>query len=146
MKLKYRKQSNCVYYCVYHIVISSKYRRKIFNAGIGRYLGKIMEEIRKFHPELDMLEYNYDKDHIHIMLSIPPKYSVGKVVGIIKANTARRLREKFPDFLKKVYWGNEGIWSSGYFVSTVGINEEIIKKYIECQGEEDEGRTEFVTD
>mgnify|MGYP000119599743 CR=1 FL=1 len=105
-----------------------------------------MEEIREFHPEVDMLEYNYDKDHIHIMVSIPPKCGVGKVVGIIKANTVRRLREKFPDFFKEVYWGNEGIWSSGYFVSTVKINEDIIKKYIERQGEEDEGRTEFVTD
>ena len=68
------------------------------------------------------------------------------MVGIIKANTARRLKEKFGDFLKKVYWGTQGIWSSGYFVSTVGINEEIIRRYIEYQGKEDEGRTEFVTD
>ena|SRR5258706_9619126 len=144
MAPKYRKQSNCVYHCVYHIVLGTKYRRKIFNKGIGEYLGKVLQEIRKFHPEIYIEEYNHDEDHIHIMVSVPPKYSVGKVVGIIKANTARRLKEKFPDFLRKVYWGTGSIWSSGYFVSTVGLNEEVIRKYIERQGEEDEGRTEFV--
>ncbi len=62
--------------------------------------------------------------------------SVGKVVGIIKANTSRRLKEKFP-FLKEVYWGADGIWSDGYFVSIVGIDEQIIQKYIQYQGQKD---------
>lgn len=131
---------------MHHIVRSTKYRRKIFTNRIGEYLGDVMKEIRKFHPEIVIEEYNHDKDHVHMMLSIPPKYSVGKVVDIIKANTARRLKEKFSDFLKKVYWGTYGIWSSGYFVSTIGVNEAMIRKYIEHQGLEDEGRTEFVTD
>jgi putative transposase len=79
---------------------------------------------------------------VHLMVSIPPNYSIVKVVVIIKANTARRLKEKFCDFLRKVYWGTQGIWSSGYFVSTVGINDEIIRRYIEYQGKENEGRTD----
>ena len=88
------------------------------------------------------MEVNHDEDHIHILVSIPPKLSVGEVVRIIKANTSRALKIKF-DYLKQVYWGTTAIWSEGYFVSTVGINEEIIKKYIQKQGEEDFGQAKL---
>ena len=132
--VKYRKQSNCVYSCNYHIVISSKYRRKIFTEGIGEYLGKRMNEIRQYYPEVDVMEYNYDKDHIHLLVSIPPKMSVGSVVRIVKSNSAKWLKEKFSEYLKKVYWGTQSIWSEGYFVSTLGRDEEVIRKYIEEQG------------
>ena len=71
--------------------------------------------------------------------------SVGKIVGILKTNTSRRLKEKFP-FLKEVYWGTDGIWSDGYFVSTIGINEKIIQRYIQLQGEEDSGQAQLVLD
>ena len=70
--------------------------------------------------------------------------SVGEVVRKIKANTAREIRSKF-NFLSKVYWGKEGIWSEVYFVSTVGIDEEMIQSYIKMQGEEDSGQTKFET-
>ena len=69
--------------------------------------------------------------------------SVGQVVRILKSNTSRDLKKKFP-FLKKVYWGTDGIWSDGYFVSTVGINDSIIRKYIENQGKEDSGQAQLV--
>ena len=132
-----------MYACEYHIVISSKYRRKIFTKGIGIYLGKRLNEIRKHYPEIDILEYNFDKDHIHLLVSIPPKMSVGSVVRIVKSNSARWLKEKFGEYLRKVYWGTKSVWSEGYFVSTIGRDEEIIRKYIENQGKEDEGRTLF---
>ena len=72
--------------------------------------------------------------------------SVGSVVRIVKSNSAKWLKEKFSEYLKKVYWGTQSIWSEGYFVSTLGRDEEVIRKYIEEQGKEDEGRTLFVTD
>ncbi|OGG10593.1 hypothetical protein A3A59_05320 [Candidatus Gottesmanbacteria bacterium RIFCSPLOWO2_01_FULL_42_10] len=65
--------------------------------------------------------------------------SVGSVVRVVKSNTSRELKQKFP-FLKKLYWGTDGIWSDGYFVSTVGVNEQTIKNYIENQGKEDSGQ------
>ena len=68
----------------------------------------------------------------------------GKVVGIIKQNTDREMKQKFP-FLREVYWGNDGIWSEGYFVTTVGINEEVIRAYIEAQGTKDAGQTKYET-
>ena len=73
---------------------------------------------------------------------IPPKMAVGKAVGVIKANTSKRMKEKFP-FLRKVYWGTDGIWSDGYFVSTVGVNEAVIQRYIEHQGQEDSGQAQL---
>ncbi len=126
--------------------MTSKYRRKIFSKGVGEYLGKRLPEIRKHYPEIDILEYNHDKDHVHLLISIPPKMSVGSVVRIIKSNSANWLKEKFAEYLKVVYWGTKSVWSDGYFVSTIGRDEEIIRKYIENQGLEDEGRAKFVTD
>ena len=140
--MKLQKQSNAVYHCQYHLVFPTKYRRKIFNAGVFAYLEEVLKKIRDYYPQIEVLEINHDQDHIHLLVSIPPKLSVGEVVRIIKANTARMLKKKF-DFLKKVYWGNEGIWSDGYFVSTVGINEETIRKYIQQQGLEDFGQAQL---
>lgn len=137
-----RRQSNAVYFCEYHIVLPTKYRYKIFNKGVFAYLEDILKRIKDYYPEIDIVEINHDKDHIHILVSIPPKLSVGKVVGIIKANTSRELRTKF-DYLKRLYWGTSAIWSDGYFVSTVGVNEKTIRNYIKQQGSEDLGQAKL---
>ena len=140
--MRFRTQSNAKYFCEYHLVFPTKYRRKIFNEGVFAYLEDTLKKIKDLYPEIDIIEINHDIDHIHILASIPPKLAVGKVVGIIKANTARMLKTKFP-YIQKTYWGNDGIWSDGYFVSTVGINEEVVRKYIENQGKEDLGQAEL---
>jgi len=140
--MKYRKQGHCVYYTQYHLVLVAKYRRKIFVAGVIEYLKELLKRIKDYYPDIAISEVNSDEDHVHFLVSIPPKIAVGKVVGIIKANTARELKSKFV-FLKKVYWGDDGIWSDGYFVSTVGIDEEIIRKYIVRQGQEDSGQAQL---
>jgi len=138
----YRKSAHCVFVCDYHIVLPTKYRRNILNEGVLAYIKLKLKEINKYHPDIVFKEVNHDHDHIHLLVSIPPQRSVGSVVRIVKANTARELKAKFP-FLKKTYWGTESIWSSGYFVSTVGINEDIIKQYIENQGKEDAGQAKL---
>lgn len=137
--MEYKKQSHAVYYTRYHIVVSTKYRRKVLKKGMGDYLKKKVLQVGKFHPEIEIKEINTDKDHMHMLISIPPKMSVSQVVRLIKANTGRSMRKKFP-FLDKVYWGQGGIWSIGYFVSTVGVNESVIRKYIEMQSKEDSGQ------
>ena len=141
--MRYKKQSNSVYSCEYHLVFATKYRRKIFNNGISEFLWDRLKEIEVYYPELQFIEYNHDVDHIHILMSIPPKMSVGSVVRIIKSNTSRKLKVKFP-FLKKVYWGTDGVWSDSYFVSTVGVSDSIIRSYIERQGQEDSAQAELV--
>jgi len=102
-----------------------------------------LKQLREHYPEIDILKINHDVDHIHVLVVIPPKMSVSNVVRIIKSNTSKDLKKKFL-FLKEVYWGTDGIWSDGYFVSTVGVNEAIIQKYIECQGKEDSGQAKLV--
>ncbi len=134
--------SHCVYYCDYHIVLVTKYRRAVFNEGIFAYIGKRLAEITEHYPLIRFKIINHDKDDIHFHISIPPTISVGKVVGIIKQNSSRELKQKF-SFLKQVYWGMDGIWSEGYFVSTVGVDEEVIRAYINNQGKKDVGQTKF---
>ena len=134
--------SHCVYQCDYHIVLVAKYRRKIFNDGIFAYFDKKLAEITEHYPLLQFKAVNHDKDHIHFLVSIPPTMTVGTAIGIIKQNTARELKRKFP-FLKRVYWGTDAVWSEGYFVSTVGADEAVIEAYIEEQGKKDAGQTKF---
>ena len=109
---------------------------------MGEYLKRKVRQVSKFHPEIKIVEVNTNIDHMHMMISIPPKMSVSDAVRLIKTNTGKAMRERFP-FLKKVYWGVEGIWSIGYFASTVGISEEAIQKYIEMQGKEDSGQAQL---
>ena len=120
----------------------TRYRRKILVKGVRNYLEIKLQEIRKYYPEWEYIEIGINSDHVHLYMIIPPKYAVSKVVETIKKNTSRSLREKFR-FLDKVYWDDKGIWGKGYFVSTVGINEEIIRKYIELQGKEDAGQAQL---
>jgi len=140
--MEYSKQGHSVYYTRYHLVITTKYRRKVLRGGFGDYLKKLLIGIGKQTPEIEIIEVNTDVDHVHILLSIPPKFSVSEVVKILKAKTGLGMRRKFP-FLDKVYWGVGGIWSIGYFVSTVGIAEETIRKYVEMQGKEDSGQAKL---
>ena len=143
--MQIKKQGHCAYQCEYHLVIVSKYRRKIFNDGSFEYFKETLNQVRESIPEIVLLTMNHDKDHIHLHLSIPPKLRVSDVVRAIKSVSCRLLKKKF-DYMKKAYWGSDGIWSDGYFVSTIGLNEEVIKRYIEHQGQEDMGQAQLVLD
>jgi len=134
--------AHSVYHCDYHVVLVTKYRKGIFNEGIFDYFSKKLAEITGHYPLIQFRAINHDKDHIHFLVSVPPTMAVGKVVGIIKQNTSRELKRKFP-FLRQIYWGTDAVWSEGYFVSTVGIDETIIQAYIEEQGKKDAGQTKF---
>ena len=89
-----------------------------------------------------MIEYNIQVDHVHMVVLIPPKYAVSEVVGRIKSQTASKLRGKFA-WLKKVYWKENIVWSPGYFVSTVGIEEKKIIEYVKWQGSQDSGQAQL---
>ena len=140
--MKFNKQAHAVWKCDYHLVLVTKYRRKWINPGIFAYLELKLLEIKKYYPEIELKEVNHDEDHIHLLVSIPPKMSVGSVVRIMKSNTARELRQKFP-ILKEIYWKPDSLWSDGYFVTTVGINEAMLREYIQNQGNEDSGQAKL---
>ena len=89
-----------------------------------------------------MEELNVQVEHIHMVMVIPPKYRVSDVVGKIKSRTASYLRKKY-EWLEKVYWKEVVVWSPGYFVSTIGLDEKTIKEYVKWQGAQDSGQTKF---
>ncbi|PIZ62681.1 hypothetical protein COY16_03635 [Candidatus Roizmanbacteria bacterium CG_4_10_14_0_2_um_filter_39_13] len=137
------KAAHSVYQTQYHIVIVTRFRREWINDGVAAYLKDILQGTRRFYPDWEYIKTGTDKDHIHIHMVIPPKYAVSRVVEIIKSNTSTALKTKFP-FLKQVYWRGDGIWSVGYFVSTVGIDEALIRRYVAEQGKEDNGQAKLV--
>ena len=141
--MEYRRQNHVVFYTRYHLVFTTKFRRKLLKGGIGNYLTCLVRGLERRHPEIHIIEIKTDDDHVHILLSIAPKLSIADAVRIIKSNTARQLKQKF-SFLTTGYFDNQHIWSIGYFVSTVGVNESTIKRYIELQQKEDSGQAELV--
>jgi len=127
---------------MYHIVWIPRYRYKILVNGVDEYLVTKMDEVRKKYPEIEYIERNIQIDHVHMVVSFPPKYSVAQVVQVIKQNTGKALKDKF-EYLRNLYYGKGGIWSTGYFVSTVGLDEETIRRYVRYQEKEDLGQAKL---
>ncbi len=142
MAFKHWTGSHTKHRLLYHIVWIPRYRYKVLVKGVDEYLMTKMDEIRKNYPEIDYIERNIQPDHVHLVVSFPPKYSIAQVVQIIKQNTGRALKDKF-EFLRQRYYGRGGIWSAGYFVSTVGLDEEMIKRYVRYQEQEDLGQAKL---
>lgn len=140
--MRLKKAAHTVYKTQYHIVWVTRFRRKILKEGVREYLETKLQEARKYYPDWEYSAIGVDVDHVHLHMVIPPKYAVSEVVEILKKNTSRHLSLKFR-FLNQVYWDRDGIWSKGFFVSTVGINESIIRKYVEMQEKEDTGQAEL---
>ena len=137
-----RLSGHSVYRTEYHIVWIPKYRRRILNPGVGGYLRKLFPHLLRSVAGCEIVEQNIQVDHIHTVMIIPPQYAVSAVVGQLKQATASVLRKKFP-WLRKVYRDEPVLWSPGYFVSTVGIDEDKIIKYVRFQQRQDSGQTKF---
>ena len=98
-----------------------------------------MPKLMRSMPGVTLETIGFDEDHVHMVMSIPPRHSVASVMGQLKSQSASEMREVFP-WLCKVYWNENIVWSPGYFVSSVGIDEETIRKYVEHQGCQDSGQ------
>ena len=121
--------------CKYHIVFTPKYRRKINYNQIREDIKEILVELCKYKG-VEIIEGHMMPDHIHMLLSIPPKYSVSSVMGYLKGKSALMILERHANL--KYKYGNRHFWCEGYYVSTVGLNEETIKKYIAEQEQRDQ--------
>lgn len=132
---KYKKQSHVVYKCDYHIVWVPKYRYRILTGEIGVTVDK---DIRVMSEWLgcEVVELNVRMDHVHVVVSIPPKVSVSTYMGTIKGRIAIKMFKSYPTLRKKPYWGNH-FWARGYFVNTVGLNEDMIRRYVQFQEKEE---------
>jgi len=120
--------------CKYHVVFIPKYRRKVIYGSIRQELGSIIRELAQ-QKESQVEEGHLMADHVHIMLSVPPKYSVSGVVGYIKGKSAIAIARKFMDRKKNFVGLN--FWARGYYVSTVGRDEAQVRAYIREQEKED---------
>jgi putative transposase len=136
---RFKMLSHTIYECKYHIVFCPKYRFRIFKDEIAEYTKQQIYALCHQKELVEVVELNVQNDHIHIVMSIPPKYSVSSIMGFLKGKLALKLFYKY-ERLGKKYWGRH-LWARGYCVSTVGLNEEQIRKYVKWQ-EEREKRVE----
>ena len=121
--------------CKYHVVFIPKYRRKVLYGTLREYLGEIFRRLAR-QKECEIEEGNLVVDHVHMMISIPPKYSVSQVVGYIKGKSAIQIARQFSG--RRRNFTGQHFWARGYFVSTVGRDEEVIRNYIRHQEVEDQ--------
>ncbi len=131
---RYQKTAHVVCQCKYHFVWVPKYRFRILDKEIKDDLQKIIEQLCNWKG-YKIIQGSIQPDHVHLYLSVPPKYSPSEVMRVLKGKSAERIMRKHKE-LKKRYWGMH-MWARGYFVSTVGIDEETIKKYIAEQEAEE---------
>jgi len=130
----YKKLNHTTYDCKYHLVWIPKYRKKIIYGQLRKYLGEVFKELA-IQKESQILEGHLMGDHVHMLISIPPKYSVSQVVGFIKGKSAIHIARTYAG--KRQNFTGQSFWARGYFVSTVGRDEETVKKYIKKQEEAD---------
>ncbi len=132
---KWKKQSHVMYQCSYHIVWTPKYRFRILEGAIAKYVESKIRAICEW-KQSEILEMNVRSDHVHLVVTIPPRTSIAELMGILKGKTAIAIFKQRTDIKQKPYWGNH-FWSRGYCVSTVGLDEEKIKRYVKFQEEQE---------
>ena len=136
---KYRRLSHVVYQCTYHVVWVPKYRYRILTGAVAELMDRDIRLLCEW-KDVEVLELSVQVDHIHALFSIPPKISISTFMGFLKGKLAIKVMKSYPRLRKKPYWGNH-FWARGYFVSTVGLNEDLIRRYVKYQ-EEQERREE----
>ena len=140
--MEIRLSGHGAYRTEYHVVWIPKYRRRILNPGVRSYLSKLFPKLLEELPGCEIVVQNIQPDHIHTVMVIPPRYAVSEVIGRLKQQTASHLRKQFA-WLREMYWKEPVVWSPGYFVSTVGIAEAKVIKYVQWQARQDSGQTKF---
>ena len=140
--MRFRKSSHSTYRTEYHLVWIPRYRRKILVKGVKEYAQKIIAYIPDLEPDIEVIKVNVRDDHVHMVIIIPPRIAVADVVCFIKNQSAKKIRAKFP-YLAKVYRGQAGIWSRGYCISSIGLNEKEILRYVGYQEKEDRGQLQI---
>jgi putative transposase len=131
----FKKLSHSIWECKYHIVFCPKYRYRIFADQIGEYAKQQVYQLARQKDLVEVEELNVQPDHVHAILSIPPKYAISDMMGFLKGKMALNLFHRYQKFGKQ-YWGRH-LWSRGYCVSTIGLDENQIRKYVRWQERND---------
>ncbi|KAB8330638.1 IS200/IS605 family transposase [Scytonema tolypothrichoides VB-61278] len=128
-----RKGSHSVFSVRLHFVFVTHYRRKALNNEMLNRLKAMVEQVSN-KMNCQLIEFNGESDHVHILLDFHPKNSIAAVVGSLKSSTARMLKKEFPEEVKKYYWGDVSFWSNSYYVASCGgAPIEVLKQYIQNQ-------------
>ena len=134
MKLDTSSLAHTQWECKYQIVFAPKYRRQIIYGKIKADIGQMLRNLCDYKG-IEIIEAEACKDHIHMLVSIPPKYSVAQIMGYLKGKSSLMIFEKYANL--KYKYGNRHFWCRGYYVSTVGRNKKAIQEYIQNQLQED---------
>ena len=132
---RFKKLNHTIYECKYHVVWIPKYRFRVMEGEVRLYVRDVLRRMCEWR-KVEIIEGNVCADHIHVVLDMPPKLSVAEVLGFLKGKSAVRIFKKFPR-LRKKYWGMH-YWSPGYCVTTVGLDEEMIRRYVRWQQKQDQ--------
>ncbi len=131
MSSRFRKLLHSIYECKYHVVFCPKYRYRVFASSVAEYTRQQIYALCRQKELVEVLELNIQPDHLHLVVSIAPKYAVSDVMGYLKGKLALRLFRQYEKFGRR-YWGRH-LWSRGYCVSTVGLDEDQIRRYVKWQ-------------
>ena len=134
MKLDTDSLAHTQWNCKYHIVFAPKYRRQIIYEKIKSDIGTMLRKLCEYKG-IEIIEAEACKDHIHMLVSIPPKYSVSQIMGYLKGKSSLMIFEKYANL--KYKYGNRHFWCRGYYVDTVGRNKKAIEQYIRNQLQQD---------
>lgn len=128
---RFKKTSHVIWHCQYHIVWVPKYRFRVLTGPVAQ---EVYNCIQLFCGQLgsEVIELNVQPDHVHLLVMNPPKVSLSTLMGTIKGRTAIRVFKKFPYLKQRPYWGNH-FWAQGYCVDTVGLDSDMIRKYVQYQ-------------
>lgn len=136
MKLDTSSLAHTTWNCKYHIVFAPKYRRQVIYGKIKVDIGNMLRKLCEYKG-IEIIEAEACPDHIHMLISVPPKYSVAQIVGYLKGKSSLMIFEKYANM--KYKYGNRHFWCRGYYVDTVGKNKKAIAEYIRKQLQEDIG-------
>ena len=134
MKLDNESLAHTRWNCKYHIVFAPKYRRQVIYGKIKQDIGQMLRKLCEY-KQVEIIEAEACRDHIHMLVSIPPKYSVAQIMGYLKGKSSLMIFEKYANM--KYKYGNRHFWCRGYYVDTVGRNKKAIEQYIRNQLQED---------
>ena len=128
---RFRKLSQTIWHCQYHMIWVPKYRYRVLS---GKIANEVENCVRAFSEQFgcEIVELNIQTDHVHLLVFVPPKVSISSYVGTVKGRTAIRVFNRFRKLKEKPYWGNQ-FWARGYCVDTVGLDAEMVQKYIKYQ-------------
>ena len=134
MKLDTDSLAHTKWNCKYHIVFAPKYRRQVIYGKIKADIGKMLRKLCEY-KQIEILEAEACKDHIHMLISVPPKYSISQIMGYLKGKSSLMIFKKYANL--KYKYGNRHFWCRGFYVDTVGRNKKAIAEYIRNQLHED---------